>query len=175
MKKRLIAASILLALPLAANARDYYIHLGKQDNLALSEQPCRMDKITGPGWKFSEEQFTVYGRIMPANPGCWKRIGDKIYALQEASPLWNLPVYPGSGMYYRLDVKGCGFNIPGVSFAGWRSGRGVLISKLPRNGIGNAFVSDYGPMCWRYHDGWFEEVGPLGVYSVFSVKTSVLP
>ena len=169
-----IAVSIL-ALPLATCAKDYYVHIGKNLNVVLTQQPCRMSKLMGPGWKYSESQVTLKGQITPTDPGCWKRVGNRVYVFPEATPFWIAPDSTGGAQYYRLDTRACGIHVPGVSFLGWRSGRSVGVMHLPKSGTGNAFIVDDGPMCWRYNAGWFERIGVPNVYSAFSVKATLLP
>lgn len=174
MRPVLIAALGLMLAPLA-HGKDYYIHIRKGLNLVLTAQPCAMSQITGPGWQRSTYQVSAAGGVHTLSPGCWKRLSDKVYVIDEVAPFWIAPDMTGGSTYYRLDSTGCGFKVPGLSFSDWHSGRMVGITKLPSTGLGRAVVFDNGPICWRSVNHWFEKIDLPQVYSAFEVKSPPLP
>lgn len=177
--KTVLAVALSFTLITAADGKDYYIHLSKGANLVLTEDRCDMEQITGIGWQRSEVQYTAAGPrgVMTLDPGCWKRFGDKVYVLDEVTPFWIAPDQTGGDTYYRLDTRPCAFEVPGISFAGWRSGRQIaVLEQLPKDGPRKVPTVDNGPMCWRYDDSnWFEQVDQPELYSALEAKASPLP
>lgn len=169
-----ILAIMLACLPLAANCKDYYLRLGGGEaaaaDIVLTQSPCDLDWIAGSEWRHSEVQLSGRGGVHTLGSGCWERIQDKVYVLEARRPFWVAPDGTGGDEYYRLDTLKCDFHVPGVSFAGWRSGRSVAVDEKRK-----AVLLDNGPICWRYVNEWLEEVDQPLVYSAFAVRASVLP
>lgn len=167
-----IALALILALVFSpfSQAKDYFIRLGDQANVVLTDTPCHMEWLTGPGWQRSRYQVVATSGVFTNYKGCWRRFGDKLYVLDDVAPFWF-----GRLTFYHLDSRPCSFHVPGISFAGWRNGREIGVSKLPATLTANVSVLDYGPICWRSNGNWFDEINAPSVYSAFEAKASSLP
>ena len=175
MRKRSVALALaLMCVPLIANCKDYYVRIGGRRrvsaNIVLTPRACGLSWLTGKAWHHSEVQLAGPPGVHTMDTGCWERINDTVYVLQDRHPFWIAPDETGGDEYYRLDAKECNFRVPGVSFSDWRSGRSVAVD-VPRNEM----LIDNGPLCWRYTGGWLEEVDDPMVYSAFAVHASPLP
>ena len=175
MKIRSITLVVaLMFVPSIACAKDYYLRLGRGKSatasIVLTQKVCGFSWLKGSAWRHSEVQISGPGHVFTVTVGCWERIHDKVYVLENIDPFWIAPDGTGGDEYYRLDTKSCNFSVPGVSFSGWRSGRGVAVDLKAKR-----VLIDQGPLCWRYANNWLEEIDQPMVYSAFEVRTSPLP
>lgn len=167
-------AFALICMPLIANCKDYYVRIGGSKgvnaNIVLTPRACGLAWLRGKAWHHSEVQLAGPSGVHTMATGCWERLNDTVYVLQDRHPFWIAPDETGGDEYYRLDAKECNFRVPGVSFSGWRSGRSVAVD-VPKKEM----LIDNGPLCWRYTGSWLEEVDDPMVYSAFAVHASPLP
>jgi len=175
MRERTVALTvILMCLPLVASCKDFYVRIGGSKtvtaNEVLTQSACGLSWLHGAAWHHSEVQLSAPSGVHTMGAGCWERVQDTVYILQDIHPFWLAPDGTGGDEYYRLDKKECNFQVPGVSFVGWRYGRSVAVD-LPKKRM----LLDNGPICWRYENNWLEEIDSPLVYSAFAVHASPLP
>ncbi|MGH8144027.1 MAG: hypothetical protein ACREU2_16110 [Steroidobacteraceae bacterium] len=173
-------ASLYVALVPTAYGAVYYLPLQKDNagtaaNIVLKNGVCDMAQLTGPGWQRYLLQLTGPTGVVTTGSGCWMRKDEAVYVLPEVAKFWLAPDFTGGNEYYRLDRLPCSFKVPGISFTGWRTGRSIAILKLPKSAFGNVGVLDQGPLCWQYHDRWFEMIEQPMVYSAAQLKSFPSP
>jgi len=80
---------------LIANCKDYYLRIGGSKTVSaievLTQSACKLSWLNRSAWHHSEVQLSGPSGVHTMGTGCWARIHDTVYILEDIHPFWIAP------------------------------------------------------------------------------------
>jgi hypothetical protein len=121
-------------LPLATDAqrhppKTFIFAWKKGSSLVLTADRCGMEEIVGTVWQHSEVHITGQPKVMTLEFGLLEAYRRQGLRHGRSPAVLDRPDGTGGKMFYQLDMQSCSFQVPGVSFEGWRNGNTIAVLK----------------------------------------------